>query len=419
MRKGLLLIFLMFLGGISYSGNTADFSLQAGLGYDYFSQKYFIDSASNTDDSIFTSFILQNNYLDNLRATVGVSYAPQNGKSVIINGRYEYTDDFNRIKLSSDIYHKLNNTKLYFNGEIDRRARHNDNASGDSYTFLYSRGKIVTPFNDIFSFSGQLQAEVINFDSCCSFNYDYYRVGGKVGLEVLTDQFSFGEIKLIYMTRQVPDSSYLTYNDIGLESSFFGFHPYGDIDIITRLIKKNYDRPDNNNDYLNLDLRVTNKFNHTTTFFTSQLIEFELDDYKADDPIFRDYSELKINFLIGYMDPVWTIDAGPQIVWLNEKTDEFESSQDYFEYGLRADIDLFKTNLVLSSLESVTGIRNFSTDSEFYTDYSFQRFTYFGDLTIMTGLHLNCLISTEWEWHEIDSNDSQIYLLSSSLTYRF
>jgi hypothetical protein len=78
-----------------------------------------------------------------------------------------------------------------------------------------------------------------------------------------------------------------------------------------------------------------------------------------------------------------------------------------------------KLNRVFLSAESVIGYRDLKDNDELLTDYTYERISLIGDIKLVGGLSLNMLLSAEWEWHRIATNDSETYLLASSLMYSF
>ena len=57
--------------------------------------------------------------------------------------------------------------------------------------------------------------------------------------------------------------------------------------------------------------------------------------------------------------------------------------------------------------------------SDYQTSFWYQRVYLIGDTRVMSSLTLSVLFSAEWEWHEFKQDNSELYLLSSLLSYSF
>jgi hypothetical protein len=259
--------------------------------------------------------------------------------------------------------------------------------------------------------------DAVDSDTTRSARYDYYRMGGKVGLDRLFENFSFGNLGISYMARQVPDSSALNYVDFGLEGTYFGIYSQGELDFFGRLGRKDYKRIDGRNDFWRLEADGRNKVRLGEKNFMAQELEFELTDYDPDDPVNLDYYRIELALLTGFETTRFTLGVGPEFEALHEDKDDYAISEDYFEVGARIDIDYFKAGRLFLAVESVLGRRDLKDNNELLTDYTFERLNLIGDFRFLSRLSVNVLFSAEWEWHQISTNNSEIFLLSSSVAY--
>ncbi len=420
LRRFVLTTTLILAGGY-YTSEAAGFSYKAGIGYDFLSQEYFLDSAAQESaDSVLTEWSLKTDYLDNVKGFLSFAVSPFSKRTLELTSRYEQTSDFIRLKFLSDLNTKLGKNRLDINSEIDWRKRHRGEENfGDNYIFGYSRAKLSIPSTDRLKTIIQMQGEFVQFDSVSSTSYNYYRVGGKLGIEKLFENFSFGDIGLTFTTRQVPDSTGLNYVDFGLVGSYFGFYDQGEIDFFGRLGRKDYNQVDGRNDFWRVEIDGRNKIQLSERNFAKQEVEFELTDYDPTDPVNLDYYRLEVTILAGFETAFFTAGIGPEFEALHEAKDDFAVSEDYVEIGAKIDLDYIKAGRLFLAVESVLGKRDLKDNNELITDYTFERVNLIGDLKIFKGLSLSALFSAEWEWHQIATNDSEIYLLSSSLTYGF
>ncbi len=409
------------IAGGYHTSEAAGFHYNAGIGYDFLSQEYFLDSAAQSGvDSVLTDWSLRTDYLDDVKGMLSFTVLPLNDRSLELTTRYEQTSDFFRLKFRGDARANLGKSRLDLNGELDWRHRHNGEATfGDSYLFGYSRAKLAVPVNESVKSIFEVRGEFVEFDSVTATSFNYYKVGGKIGFEKLFKNFSFGDVKAKFSTRQAPDSSAMNYVNFGIEGSYFGFYNQGDIDFYVNVERKDYNLIDGRNDFWKYELEGRNKVRMGERYFTSQEIDFELTEYDPNDPVNLDYYVLELTLLAGFESRVLTIGVGPEIEALHEDKDDFMVSGDYFEAGGKVEVDVLKGSRLFVSTESVLGYRDLKDNDELITDYTYERVNVIGNAMIFKGLRFNILFSAEWEWHQIPTNDSKIFLLSSSLSYGF
>lgn len=421
MKKTIYLALLLVIGSRPHFAVASDFKFKAGLGYDFISQEYFLDSLVTSGiDSGFTNFQLTNDYLDDSRGIFQISFRPGQARNLEFTGKVEQTKDYLRLRQYNNIYTKIGASSLTLNTELDYRDKQSDDSDlGNSYLHGDLYGKLKSPLSKSVSSIIQLEAELVDFSASSSFSYDYNRLGGKIGIEKNFENFSFVNAKLFYLHRNVPDSGSLVYDQYGLENSYLGFYARGEVDLFSRLEVKDYNSPDNQDDYLRWFLMAHNKYRLKNGYFIKQNLDLEWFNYSDDEILNQDNLQPRIQLLLGWEKTDLSLSAGAHMEIYKELNDSIFTSQSYFEYGGMVEFDLFKIERIFFSAESITGFRNYYKNDELQTDFNFERLNLFGELKIYNGLDLNFLFSTEFEWHELKSNDTRIYLLSSSLTYSF
>jgi len=409
----------LILAGGYHISEAAGFYYKAGIGYDFISQEYFLDSASQAAaDSLLTEWSLKTNYLDDVKGFLSLGVSPLADGALRLTSKYEQTSDFFRLKFLGDSRTKIGSSRLDVIAEVDWRKRHNGSAGfGDSYVFGYSRTKLSLPLSVDVKGIVQLNGEFVDFDSVSETSYNFYRIGGKVGLEKIFENFSFADLKLSFLTRQVPDSLSLNYVDFGLEGSVFGLYDQGEADLFGRLSRKDYNMLDGRNDFWRLELDGRNKVRMAENSFTRQEIEFDATDYDPNDPVNLDYTRLELTVLAGYENTNLSVGFGPRFASFHEAEDVFAISENYFDIGAVIDFDFIKAGKAFVSVESVIGRRDIRDNTELLTDHTFEQLNIIGDIKFLRRLSLNLFFSAEWEWHEISTNNTEIYLLSSSLAY--
>lgn len=409
----------LILAGGCHISEAAGFYYKAGIGYDFISQEYFLDSASQAAaDSVLTEWSLKTNYLDDFKGFLSLGVSPFGDDRLQLTSKYEQTPDFLRLKFLGNSRTKLGSSRLDLKAELDWKNRHNGTAEfGDSYIFGYSRAKLGVPLNPDLKGIFELRGEFVEFDSASETSYNFYRAGGRVGLEKIYENFSFADLKFSFLTRQVPDSSALNYVDFGLEGSVLGLYEQGEADLYARLGRKDYNQIDGRNDFWRLELDGRNKVRLGENSFVRQILQFDMTRYDPNDPVNLDYYLFELTFLAGIENTNSSLGIGPQFEILHEAKDDFAVSEDYFEIGAAVDFDLIKARKYFVSIESVIGRRDLKDNTDLLTDYTFERLNFIGDVKFFKRLSLNVFFSAEWEWHTISTNNSEIYLLSSSLAY--
>lgn len=400
---------------------AADLRLKAGIGYDYLSQEFFLDSAAiGGVDSFYTEWNLKTNYLDDVKGMFSMSYTPFEDRRMFLQGSYEQTNDYLRTRFLSDNRWKFSSSRLDLNTELEWKHRLVDSVTaGDSYVLAYSRARFTTALSDLLQGHLQLKGDMVVFDSVSDISYNYYRVEARTGVSKSFADFSFAELSLLMQTRQVPDSTYLNYLSFGGDFSAYLFYSGGILDIYSRLERKNYHQPAGKDDHYRFEINSRNKNQLGGDFFSRQELDIDLTFFDPESVTNYDYHRFSLAVLGGLEYGVFSTALGPRLEYLTEESLGFLSGNNYFETGLRVDADVMMVNRLFLSTESTTGRRDLKYEDDLQTDYTFQRFNVIGDLKIYAGLTLNLLLSAEWEWHGDSSENSQLYLISSSLSYTF
>ncbi len=400
---------------------AAGLYFEAGLGYDFLSQRYFLEEIQQVDsDSILVDWELRSTYLDDLKGLAALNYHSTNSNKVRFRSSYEQTADFLRLKISSDLKFRPGKNRLDFYSDFEWRNNWDSSSEfGNSYIFGSIRSKFKKPISNSVSAMIQLKTEKVKFESNSESSFDYLRISGYGGFEKKFDNFSFLDLKLFFSYRKVPDSTILDYNSLGIEGTFFGTLPSGNLDLISRWEIKNYNKSDNQDDYSRGELIARNKLRINSLWIMRQEFDLELMLYDDMELISNDYFRLNMLFLGGLDWINFSLSAGPEIEILKEKANTDFDPEDYFESGFRIDMDYLNPTGILISFESTFGTRKFDFESDLQTDFLFERVSLINDFNITKALNLNFLFSAEWEWHDDKEDNSELYLLSSSLIYRF
>ncbi len=415
----IVLFCLIFLGDAN--SVLAEVKMKAGVGYEFLSQQFFLDSAINSGvDSLFTDWQLKSTYLDDLKGLFSISVSPFESNILKMQSSYEQTADFFRLRMLSNIDYKDSKNRLQIDGEFEWRDILRDSVDfGQKYIYGYGRSKYSRTLSKSLSGMLQLKGEAVSFAEQSDFSYNYQRFGGKIGLTKSWDNFSYADLRFFIGNRLVPDSSDLNYSTFGGEISYLGFLPFGELDLFTRVENKNYNRPDGRDDQIRGELSARSRVRLGAKFFTRQELEIDAVSYSSDDILNSDYIKSGLTLLVGLDLSGLSMAIGPDLGFLDEKQSDIEEGEDYKEFGLKSEFNYLKSTNFFLSFESTTGHRSLTFENEFQTNYTYERVSLLGDASLFWSLSLNVLFSAEWEWHQLKENNSELYLLSSNVVFSF
>ncbi len=415
-----IFIFCIILNGAATTTVfSSDLDFAVGVGYEFISQEFFLDSLIESgQDSLAATSALKTTYLDDIRGQLSLKYSPLKDRRLLLQTHYEQSSEFVRAKFVTDFHSITGRHRLDFSSEFDWRGRYAKTAeAGDDYLTGQVRGKLTLPLNGSMSARWQIQADFVNFDSTSTFIYNSYRIGIKAGLGKFFAGFSMLDLDLFVHTRQVPDSTQLNYLSFGAQGAYMGFYEKGDFDMFWWVERKDYRQPDDEGDYWRLELDCRNKTQLSDKYFCSQDVDFELNIFSSSDPITYDYTRLGLTILLGREKDGLELALGLDFEYQNELNNELGSTDTYFESGLAAEIGFIRFDQAFCSLESSLGCRTLKSESDLQTGFAFERFNLITDCKLLGSLNFNILLSAEWEWHSNSEENSQIFLLSSGLSY--
>ena len=414
-------LLLLFSVGSAIGADTTGFDFRAGLGYDFISQRYFLDSlVGSATDTFLQQWALTTDYVNDFKGILDFRYKPSGARGPDFRARYEQTSELARARFSST-WRKYGSTASWQGrAELDWRDRFSGSMHGGDNYLLASGdlgGRIA--LQEHWAARGKLSGELVNFRGVTGYAYDYYKVTGKLGLERSLGLLSAVAVDGFVTTRQVADSQTLSYTSIGGEGSLMGFSGSSEYDLYLRLERKNYDRPDLRDDYTclngssHLRLDLGGKFLLESNGMVDWLW------FNPEDSLNNDYFRGRL-WLGGGMD--WqklTVAVGPEIEVLDDKVKSGLGGESYFEAGGKLAVDCLLPGKLFASVEAATGRRNIEDEADYLSDFTYQRASLLADWSINPRLSLNLMGAAEWEWHDQSSDNSRLLLVSSSLTYSF
>lgn len=414
-------VILLFVTSVGKNLKAGTVSWKGGIGYDYFSQQYFADSTINPGpDSFLTRIALTSNFLNDFKGIAGFAYSSADSRTLGLQTTYEQTSTLVRTKFLSDFRPKVGASRLEWHSEVDWRDRYSGSASpGDSYLLGSTSLKLKVPSGASTTLWAQGQADGVYFYGNTDYSYNYFRGGGKIGFDRLVGDLNILQVDAFVLGREVPDSSSLSYFSGGFDGSLFGSFGRFDLDFMARLERKEYAQTDNEDNYTRFELDGRNRAKISGNYFCRWDLTADLTWYPPSSLINSTYQRIVTSVLGGYQFSGWSLAFGPESECLHEEPAELAEREDYFELGGQASLDIVRPGGLVGSFESTTGHRTITYPTDFLTSFAFERLNVLADWTIYGGLNFNALVSIEWEWHSDPSNNNRLYLISSSLTYRF
>jgi len=414
-------LLLPILAGSAFSADSAGFEFRAGIGYDFMSQRYFLDSVVGaSSDSFLQQWALTTDYLDDLKGTLDFRFRPMGARGPELRTIYEQTPEILRTRLSGAWRTSGSTASWQSRAELDWRERvKGSSRGGEDYLLGTAESGIRLPFREHWAVRSKVSGEVVDFRGPTGYSYDYYRLSGKVGLQRSIGILSAVSLDGFISTRQVADSQSLSYVSVGGEGLFFGSIGNAELDLFCRLERKDYSRTDNRDDYSNLSAGSRTRIGLGRRFFVEPTGQLDFLWFNARDPLNNDYFRGRFWLGGGLEWDLVTVALGPEVEILHEQVEVGVGGESYFEAGGKLSVDLLWPERLFASAETVTGRRDIRYEADYLSDFVYERVSLLADWTVISGLSLNLMAAAEWEWHELASDDSRLLLVSSSLTYSF
>lgn len=183
---------------------------------------------------------------------------------------------------------------------------------------------------------------------------------------------------------------------------------------------KNSKKEDNIDDATlnNLELSMTYRPNFSLGLRLFSQVEYT--SYKAQDFVYFDqfYTKSYLEFRGSLSDNV-QLSLAPHYRQLKASNAEFDS-QDFYEYSLEPRVEYMLGTSLWLDLSFEFGRRNYSNqDGGLFTDNNLYKFNLLFDAFLTKHIAINVLSSIDWERHELKSDNTTLYLISTALEYRF
>ena len=418
---GRALIFLLIFAGAVGAEGPGHFNIKAGLGYDFISQEYFYDSLRYTEtDTALQSALLKKDYLDDKKGFLYLGYGTKpalyNYSRHHLEVGWEQTSDLYRLLGSVDFLLGGSKDKVEGRFRYDLKERIKGQVEpGEELSVINGALDYRRRWADFVESRIRLFAENVSFDSVSSYIYNYSRYGLELGVAFTDRDFNTFSAGSILEIRNVPDSTRLDYLMVRGSLGYFGRLLTGQLSADLSLEYKDFDLPESSDDYLLWSLYTDSRIDFDESFFFKSKLSLEYFDFTTSENINDDYYLVRFGLLPGRQWGNFSLAVGPQTELLGIKTDY--NDEDYFEYGLLAELDFFNASGLFFIFENEFGRRAYRNEPDYTSDFIFDRVNLIASLNIYKGLSADILLTTDWEWHEIDSDNSRIYLISAGLSY--
>ncbi len=427
MRRGKILLYtalitLTLFAGNILADNSGEFNIRVGLGYDFVSQEYFLnsyryDTLLITDP--ITTTLLTKDYLDDKKGLIYIKFKPDTEKTDYFEVGWEQTPS---------IYRAVGRGKFGIQNEYDRleaelnfelKERYSGTAdAGENLSVLDGRLRYRKKLSNYAETNLKIFGENVNFDSTGELVYNYSRFGAQAGFSIFTKDFSSFYFSARVEKRNVPDSANIDYTMFRLNLGYFGSMPGGNISSEIALESKDYNYFDDRDDYFLATFYNNYRIDLSYSDFLKAIFDLDYFDYRSAEYLNSDYVLLKGGLLYGRNFDQFSFTLGPKMEALTLQS-EFENDDDYIEFMAFAGLDFLQSAGIFWMFENQIGSRKYQRNPDYYSDFLFDRLSLIGTAKIIGNLSLDLLFSAEWEWHEIDSDDTRLYLLSTSLNYKF
>ncbi len=419
-------LFIINAGAV-FADSSGGFNLRAGVGYDYISQEYFLesDSISLSPDSSLNSILLKKDYLDDKKGFLFLGYSSDPGNSNFKQNYeigWEQTGELFRILGYGRVDKKWKKSRLEGNFRLEMKENYKgESAPGDELTILNGHLDYRFQLSNNTDFRSRIYTESVIFDTVETYIYNYSRYGIELGFGIFTNDFNSISFNSAFEIRDVPDSNQLDYSlfrgNLGYFGTVLGAYLTADFGLEWR----NYGHPDSRDDYLLLSFNSDTKMPLGKNYFLTAKQNVEYFNFAQDDFINDDYYLVRLGVLAGRnFGEFLSFSAffGPEIELLNINSDN-TNDDDYTEIMATIGADYFGKEKLFFMIENKFGKRIYKSNSDYWSEFLFDRANFIGSAAIFGNLNFDILLSFDLEFHENQSDNNRLYLVSGGLSYKF
>ncbi|MEZ5357534.1 MAG: hypothetical protein R3F48_01805 [Candidatus Zixiibacteriota bacterium] len=437
----LLIVIYILSSNLLASGESSEngFSFLVGTEYQSISQEYYDAIIDTTNFDELEQWELAKDNIEEF-----------SGKTTI---QYRFEDSQKRFKIYNDMELskekwigrgdgtlRLGNFSQYaeLNGRIEHKSSLDDSDNGDlGYTTLsgYLRGK--KDLSEKFSLGVKISGESIFFEEADRaaqddvmantgfYNeYDYSLITGRIeGQWRLSDFGRTLDWEIGARKRFVPDSAAAEYNQFQTRLSYNGFTESGYVMFEIGGELKDYAQPSNIDDYflLNIDSRISYALHPEFELRFGSFLDSYM--YREQDVVNRDNVRLRFDLTGQRQIRDWHVGPVVQFEIYSEKEladdDGIEYSDNYVQWELGGKADLLSGSRVFADCSATYGHRGYTGDDVVITSYDLVSLSAMASVTFYRQVSVLLYFDGVFEYHEVKEDNSNLYILSISLTTRF
>ena len=439
-----LVIILFILNGASVGADLygkEGLSISTGLEYQVISQSYYNAILDTSTVDPIENWALAHDNIDDILSRTSISYrSPGRPGLFKINGDVNFSENrwIGRGEGTLNLGTVDNGVTMF--GNLEYKAPF-DNAPEDElgYMRIFSYLKGNKQLNDKLSVSGRVSLEnndfadnniknldtnILTFSAYRDYNYSI--IGGRFSGEYRIDELGKSLTWQVGANhRTVPDSAYAEYNQVQFDCGYGGFGMSGYIMAAANVEIKDYAQPDNQDDYTAIDVnarigRTISEIFEITIFGQSQYFA-----YRESDIINHDNLRLRLDLEAARLIKAWGVGPKIRLQSYSEQssaavTDEFDVdfSEDYYQWELGAHANYFGGETLLLDAESTLGHRRYTEGGEVITSYDLISVSLMSSLLLGGRTSVSLFFDGDFEFHEAQENNSNLYLFSISVTTR-
>jgi hypothetical protein len=403
--------------------SAGDLKLTLGLGYDYISSQYYlltVDTMSISEDSLEV-LKRSNDAYDELLVIGKAKYKHKLSSisSLEIYNRANLSNQSFRNTLSARL--KIGMMKIDNNLNIHSRSETDEESLNQDYISNRTAALIRPHLGNNFYLRVRNSFKMTRYNNPSGYYYNYNF--NKLDLSVEKDFGFQGYVRLGYRNdiKQVTDSSRLEYGrNMFLISAEYAPSWNFRLNLENEYSVKDSKKEDQLDDETLENLEITAYFNPREKFGFKFYSEFEYSAYDNQDLVYFDqyyyktYLELRAKFR-----PDLTISMIPHYRNHMAKSTNY-SSQDFYEYTIEPRVEYNLGMNLWLDISYEYGRRIYPNALEgFFNDHALHQFNLMVDAVIKSNLSFNVLAAIDWENHDLQEDNTRLYLISTAIEYKF
>lgn len=410
-----------------------------GVTYDYLSQTfYLLDTAS---DTLEVASKLSQEYLNQPALFFEGRYKPLGDDALRFVGYAENSEEYFRGRFESVFRSRNSASQVSGEFSLEGRVRNSGQlALGDEYGLARGRLKYRGRFGPTARGFIALRGEAHRLGNTPSeisssvYTGDYNKLGAEAGLEFEVGQLDRLALSGSLLRREVSEREDLNYRLRRLRLEYSGFTAASFYALELSLENRDYDSSGNDNDQRRVDLVAAGEYRLASNLAFDADFRLEALDYLEDTSSFNtDQTLVDLEVKLQRRWGLTTLGFGAGLTILSQKDQPSaprttlidiaggveELSEEYSERAAILSFEHFKLSRLMLTLENQLGFRDITVESDYQSDYWFDRVSLFASVNLTSAIKFDLISSLDFEWHDQGSDDNSLYMINSSFSYNF